>query len=653
MMSMFASPVIIDYYYYYYIQIIDKSQRKKGSLVPVDLERHFSTKEHEENIVPMSTLKNCLLETFSGEIPQIVLNHILTLTMDDFYYICAICEKMIGEGNCSSMSEKNFSYHLLSMAHTKNMKEFNSILSQLRHVYGGIPPVVLNNQNFLKSCERNNKYLCSLCDETLLVNPTDLKKTVENFENHLYSIEHIKNVKVDKVLSLIPEMENSLHFPSYLIRSVDYFGKNGKNCFCVLCSENIKLNPDDPYDIEQSFKAHILSEFHQQNLKYRRDPSNEVFVKLQQVFESLPDSVVENLNYLTLYENNLSCSVCEEFIIEEQNTKKTLKNITSHVSSDWHKNNVIEEIRKQELTVDGLNSLFGSLPKSIEDNIDHVEFSERTNNFKCLLCEVVVHSYDINNKPQTIPQNVDNQFDRHFKCNKHLEQEKNLNYLSEALRTDLEEIFGSIPQFVVINWDFIDYDELGNHFFCILCSKKILVDNGNKMDKLTLQNFRTHFHSGEHLSALKQKANEKLEVVEKLDGIFGRVPSYLLSNIDHIRLIEENGEFHCKTCDKTMYVPNVTKNCFYEHLSGSRHKLNVRKKEVSHDAALDRLDASFSRVPEFLLRNIYHLCMYNKTLFCLVCQKLLPIDGQDLGTVKRFLRCHMDSEQHEGNVKLI
>uniref|UniRef100_A0A1B6GRG9 Uncharacterized protein n=1 Tax=Cuerna arida TaxID=1464854 RepID=A0A1B6GRG9_9HEMI len=635
-------------------RVIEKIYNKSSSTSIVDFEGHLASKKHKESIVPMSVLMDCLMETFSGEIPQIVLNHILVLTVDDFYYICAICEKMIGVSNCSSSTETNFSYHLLSVAHTNNMKSFNAILSQLQNIYGSIPPVVLNNSSFLEIFEGDNKYLCSICDETLSVNLSAISKSKESFENHFYSLEHINNVKINKILSLIPLLENSLHFPRYLITSIEYFSKNDTNFFCVLCNENVKFCLD-AYETEQNFKAHILSEFHQQNLKFRRDPSNEVFIELLKVFETLPSIVVENLGYFTLYEKILSCSICEEFIIEEKDSEKTLKNIISHLKSDWHDNNVTEEKRRQQMTVHSLKNLFGSVPKSIQDNIDHLKFSEKTNDFECLLCNIVVESNKGKNaKPQNVACSLEKNSEKHFKSNKHLQQEQNLDSLSESIRSDLEEIFCSIPHFVVINWDYIDYDVSGEHFNCALCDTKILVDNGNKMDKVTSQNFRTHFFSAEHLSAVKKKANEKQVTVDKLDAIFGRVPSYILSNIDHI--IEKKGEFYCKPCNKKFDVRSAPENiehCFYEHLSGTRHKSYLRKYEVSHDAALERLDKSFSKIPEFLLRNIYHLCLYNNILFCLVCQKLLPIDGQDLESSKRFLRCHMESEQHKGNVKFV
>uniref|UniRef100_A0A1B6IB26 Uncharacterized protein n=1 Tax=Homalodisca liturata TaxID=320908 RepID=A0A1B6IB26_9HEMI len=331
-------------------KVIKKRYNKTSSTSITDFEGHLSSKKHKEKIVPMSVLIDCLMETFSGEIPQIVLNHILVLTMDDFYYICTICKKMIGVSNDSSITETNFSYHLLSVAHTKNMKLFHAILSQLQNIYGSIPPVVLNNSSFLQIFEGDNKYLCSICDETLSVNPSDINKSIESFENHFYSLEHINNVKINKILSLIPSLENSLHFPSYLITSIEYFSKNDTHLFCVLCNENVKCGLD-AYETEQNFKAHILSEFHQQNLKFRRDPSNEVFIELLKVFETLPSIVVENLAYFTLYKRNLTCRICEEFIIEERDREKTLKNIISHLKSDWHDNNVTEEKRRQQMTV--------------------------------------------------------------------------------------------------------------------------------------------------------------------------------------------------------------------------------------------------------------------------------------------------------------
>lgn len=247
---------------------------------------------------------------------------------------------------------------------------------------------------------------------------------------------------------------------------------------------------------------------------------------------------------------------------------------------------------------------------------------------------------------------TENNFNQHLESIGHEAKLAEVEEINYDLKNTLQDIFNPIPQYVLNSLDHLSFADGGDYFECILCNKVVAIVPGNKKAELTEQNFRNHFLSVGHFAKLKHKANLLMNATEKLELIFNKIPNFILSNIEHLEM--QGNHCYCTLCDTKMCVggPESTEKQFRQHLFGSRHRYNLKDFENDNDEAFQRLDCSFWRVPEFMLRNIDFLTVYenhddNDDLFCLLCQQSLHIDEEDLEQTKQSLRNHIDSERHQ------
>uniref|UniRef100_A0A1B6KWB8 Uncharacterized protein n=1 Tax=Graphocephala atropunctata TaxID=36148 RepID=A0A1B6KWB8_9HEMI len=613
--------------------------------------QHLLSYTHKNNVVPSSEIWINLRAIFQGKIPQVVMNNFHLLNMVDGTYKCAICDKTLTVSQDRSTTETTFSYHLLSEGHEYNLKAYREVIIELEEFYGGIPVFVLNNSQFLS--KNGCDYFCNICDKHIAVHPSDLDETENSFRKHLHSLKHMRNAKENKAFSLYPKLKKIFKsLPNYMLRNVEYISVNGPNFFCSLCCQNIKSNSYDSYETEQNFKLHMSSLDHEENLDNRRDPSNDVFNTLQELFETFPDVVLKNLKYLSVNGDDFYCNICKETIEEyEEDTNVTRGNLISHFESD-HKNNVEIEWNRQSELIDELGDVFGNIPELIRDNLKYIEFLGGKN-FSCTLCERTMeakYSGDYEDNTSITEEN----FVKHLTSSKHQEKLELIEECNKDVENDLEELFSPVPQFIVNNLEHINYEDGDENFNCYLCDKTIAIVSGTKKAELTEQNFRSHLLSSGHMAKLKQKANIEMVAIDQLEVIFHKVPNFILNNLEYLE--DESDHFLCTLCDVQIKrrSSRSTEQMFRQHLFGALHKSNVMEEEQDSDLAMQRLDFSFWRLPEFLLRNIDFLSTYGDgDLFCLLCQEILCIDEDDLEETKWNLRCHMESEKHQHNFKNI
>lgn len=625
-------------------KIIKKSYNSTQSTT-INFEKHFLGNTHQGITISEDELITNLKSTFSDSIPPIVLMNTHTLGMKGEDYECAKCERYIkvSKTNISS-TENNFSYHLLSVGHEKALEDYRSILSELYEMYGGIPSLILNHSHFL--VKKGKHFKCTICNAQLQVHPNDTEETEKCFNRHLNSLKHIINAKQANAFSITPQLKLVYSvLPNYMLRSVEYISNNGSHFFCSLCNENIQFNKSNPYETKLNFKQHILSDSHEQKLNDRRNSEDDVFIRVQCLFEGLSEDVLENQKYLSVVEGDLYCVICEEIVCEYDNQDQTTEYLESHFDSDDHVNMVSTKSYVCSQTLEDLVEVFGAIPDDIQNNLQHIDY-KGGKNFECALCEKIMQAkFDGNYDDNT--SITENNFEKHLYSNKHRLKVNEYENITNELVESLNELLSVIPQYLMNNLDHLSYSE--DNFECLLCNKEIAVDFGNKKYQITEQNFRNHFLSSAHIGMLKNEANLVMETSNKLEFIFNKVPNFIIANIHHIEV--EGKNYRCTLCDALIMkgCADSTELKFREHLFGSRHKANSEKLEEDIGEAFHRLDESL--IPEFILKNIDFLQTYDDDLFCVLCQQILFINEEDPQQTKQSLRCHMDSKRHQFYLK--
>lgn len=628
-------------------KIIKKSSTAENTTV--NFEKHLLSNAHKSNTTTDDQLNMNLNITFAGTIPPIVLMNCHMLSMNGNDYECVLCEKIIKVSiRDLSATENNFSYHLLSYGHERKLEDYNETLSQLYEIYGGIPRIILNHSRFLI---RNGKhYLCTICDKQLQVHPSDVDETEKCFEKHLHSLKHVKNAKQSKAFSITPELRQIFSaLPNYMLRNIDYITINGPNFFCSLCNENIRFNKTSPYETELNFKQHISSSTHEENLNSRKDPENKVFNRLCDIFEDFPDVVQDNIKYLTIDGDDFYCEICAETITEYDDDEHTKDSLDWHFQSSGHINMVSSKDLQLTETLADLAEVFGAIPEIIQGNLKFIEHKSGKN-FECTLCNKIMKAkFDADYERNTTV--TESNFEQHLESNQHINELDEDENIGDDVMTSLKEIFGVIPQFIMTNFEHLTYADDSDNFECILCEKEIAVVPGSKKAELTEQNFRNHFLSVGHVAKLKNKANLLMKASDQLGSVFGKIPDFIMSNIQNIEI--EGNHYRCTICNANIMRggSESTERKFREHFFGSRHRSESEAFENENDEAFCRLDKLFWRVPEFMLRNIDFLCTFDDDLFCILCQETLAINEEDLVETKQSLRCHMDSERHQFSLR--
>lgn len=603
---------------------------------------------------------NLLQKTF-GEIPQSIRDNLKYFKYSDETenFTCNICDDRTVKlyDNSKRNTTVNFMKHLESRKHSSKAVSQVEIWNRLTATFqNSIPKLVQQNAHILGTS--NDDYYCEICEKTLEVS-TRPSVTEATFAQHfLTDHRHPGNLKTyNDNVGLLAGIYGSIPWPiyhnsQYLRRATD-----GKNYFCTICKVVLRVYQNDLEKTEELFKNHLETEPHLSNTQQARATSR--IPLLRQIYNSsVPLYVLKNIEYLSVNQTALYCSLCNaSFEFSQANAAASKESLKQHIFSQDHENALRNRRDQDDEDYSKLSDLIDDFDQNFLGKLDCISTYE--DKFVCKICNVYINE-DMSS------EDLEDDIEGHLNSRDHEEKFSDEMDRQSELLNDLNDLFGVIPERIENELSQIEYKGQGIDFKCTLCERKILkaYKSGDyeKNTYVTEENFYKHFDSDNHSNKAENfdSWNDKLE--NHFESLFSPspIPQYVWNNLDSLGYDGNNDEndFCCLLCHENIDIARgpkakeLTIMNLNKHLLSLGHLTQLKNKSYKKYVAKSWLKSIFGGVSNLILNNIEHLEQYEGHFYCKICEAQI-LTGYDAEKSKKNFHSHLEGASHQSRLRFL